>query len=150
MTLKEFFHEWTDKESVNIAPSKCSNAELHKVPKALLECYQMIDKATFPFGRIYSIEEAVKESAHPPFTGKWFVFGQDHDFSFWLCKYQKDQRGYSFTAWDHSSGSGIGEAAYEDLVTFLTDKLDDFEERQRSYEAWAEDHEENEDDDIDE
>lgn len=153
MNFEQYLNELKSayKEEVITIPSQSKETELAKVPEALWECYQLIDRATLPFGRIYSIEQAVKESEHLPFLGlssggEWFVFGQDNFFSFWLCKYQKDQSGYSFTAWDHESGTGIGEAADEDIVTFLKEEQEDFEEAKRSYEIWLEENEDEEED----
>lgn len=139
MKLQAYFEQLRDTygESVNLIPSQ-NKEELSQVPQVLWECYETIEKATFPFGRIYTIEEALKESSHLPFKGEWFVFGQDNFFSFWLCRYQQDHKGCNFTAWDHSSGSAIGEAADEELVKFLAQEDEEYREQKQAFDEWEE------------
>ncbi|MHC1748046.1 MAG: hypothetical protein AB9856_06600 [Cellulosilyticaceae bacterium] len=106
-------------DTVKLNDARLKEIELDKVPKELQNLYKLVSQANLPFGKIFSVERAIKESENEPFKSKWFVFGKDNYFSFWLCSYEKDKEGLSFTSWDHESGSEIGEAADEDIVSFL-------------------------------
>ena len=84
-------------------------------------CYSYISKANLPFGEIFTIEEALKQSERKPFAPDWFVFGKDRYFSYWLCSYKADEEGLSFTYWDHDSGNEIDGAVWSDIVSLLED-----------------------------
>lgn len=81
--------------------------------------YKVISKAELPFGIIFPLDMALEASEKEPFTHNWFVFGQYNYFSFWLCSYSPDSEGFSFTAWDHESGSEIGEVSDKYSISFL-------------------------------
>ncbi len=104
-------------------------AELDRVPEAMREFYEHYTEASFPFGRIYPIEEAVKLSMAEPFCSEgWFCFGQDDYFSFWLCRLEPDEENLSFTYWDHEGGCGIGGAIDKTLVELLKDICEDWQD----------------------
>ncbi len=81
--------------------------------------YNTFQSADLPYGRIYDLDTALRQSGKSPFSPDWFVFGQDNYFSFWLCTKGKADEGLYFTYWDHESGLEIEEPAWEDLLTFL-------------------------------
>lgn len=111
--------------NIKLGITKISDKQLQKVPKVMHDFYKTVLEAELPFGKIFSLERALKESERPPFKQEWFVFGKDNYFSFWLCSYQSDSNGLSFTSWDHESGSEIGEAAAEDIILFLKEIEED-------------------------
>ena len=80
-----------------------------------------------PFGEIYPIEIAIKQSERNPFKPNWFVFGKDKYFSFWLCSYSANEEGLSFTYWDHESGNEIDEAVWSDVISFLKEMEEEYE-----------------------
>ena len=46
--------------------------------------------ADFPFGHIFSPEEALNDPiAKQAFGDEWFEFGCDEYFSFWLCRFER-------------------------------------------------------------
>lgn len=106
-----------------------NNKQLDKVPEIMHDFYKIVLEAELPFGKLFSLEKALKESERAPFNPDWFVFGKDNYFSFWLCSYNKDSNGLSFTSWDHESGSEIGEAADEDIISFLKYEEEEYDER---------------------
>ncbi len=129
--IKEYMDDLTGIYGTDIetAESSYTEIDLSKVPDVLREFYGQYEKVQFPFGNIYSIETAIKQSKAEPFHSQgWFCFGQDNYFSFWLCKYQPDEENLSFTAWDHESGSEIDGAVYETLEEFLKDMQDEYED----------------------
>lgn len=116
------------KDKVSLVESYINNNDLNKVPQVLHLLYESIAKAELPFGRIFTIDEAVKESQNNPFKPNWFVFGEDNYFSFWLCSFNKDEDGLSFTYWDHELGEDIEGAICEDIISFLMEVQEDYEE----------------------
>lgn len=105
---------------------KSSSVENKDVPEAMKFFYEKFKSVTLPYGIIYDLETALKESAIPPFLPNWFVFGQDNYFSFWLC-YKGDNL-YDdcyFTYWDHDSGCEIEEPIWKDLLSFLKEVEED-------------------------
>lgn len=89
--------------------------------------YNTFQSADLPYGRIYDLDTALRQSEKSPFSPDWFVFGQDNYFSFWLCTKGKADEGLYFTYWDHESGLEIEEPAWEDLLTFLKEVEEDIE-----------------------
>ena len=106
-------------ESVKVIPSEKKLELLKKIPDLLHPVYDIISSLELPFGQIFTIEEALKQSQKLPYKPDWFVFGKDKYFSFWICLFNKDEDGLSFTYWDHESGNEIDGAAWEDIVSFL-------------------------------
>ncbi len=127
--IKEFFIELKKNYPCNI--TFCSDnvceKELEKVPAALHDFYKTVSEAELPFGRIFSLETALKESTS--FPADWFFFGQDNYFSFWLCSYHPDTEGLSFTSWDHEAHTEI-EAVDKDILSFLQYELEDYQENE--------------------
>lgn len=119
--LKLYLNKLENKyaNKVKLNKSDLLDEQLKIVPKSLHDFYKIVSQAEFPFGRIFSIDRALKESERLPFKPKWFVFGRDNYFSFWLCSYNKDLEGLSFTYWDHTSESVIDGAIGEDILSFL-------------------------------
>jgi hypothetical protein len=97
------------------------NVNLEQIPVALHSLYQLTSKAKLPFGEIFDIDKALMQSERKPFKPNWFVFGKDNYFSFWLCSFDVDKEGLSFTYWDHESGNEIDGAVWSDIVSFLKD-----------------------------
>lgn len=114
-------------DSVIVNNSNFNKEILEKTPKALQPVYKKISKLVLPSGEIFTIDTALKISEQAPFNPNWFVFGKDTYFSFWLCLYEPDENGLSFTYWDHESRNKIDEAVYPDLISFLQEIEDDFE-----------------------
>lgn len=96
-------------------------------PEALRALYDVIGSAELPFGTIYDLDTAIKVSERAPFFPDWFVFGEDHYFSYWLCYKGENEEGFYFTYWDHESGLDIGPPVWEDLLTFLQEAEEDSE-----------------------
>lgn len=121
--IKKYFAELEKKQNctVTYCSESITDKKLKKVPVMLHDFYRTIAKAELPFGRIFTLEEALEQSQNMPFCNKWFVFGQDKYFSFWLCNYESDAYGFSFTSWDHESGNDIEteEALEKDIISFL-------------------------------
>ena len=107
---------------IKFCKNKSFDYDLSKIPKVIQDLYKIISIAELPFGRIFSIDEALKMSEVLPFKPNWFVFGQDKYFSFWVCLYIPDSDGLSFTSWDHEFESEIDEPVYKDIVSFLKDE----------------------------
>ena len=112
--LKIYFNKLIKKYDCNVTfcAEEISDKQLKKVPFIMHDFYKMISKAELPFGIIFPLDIALEVSEKEPFIHNWFVFGQDNYFSFW-------SEGLSFTAWDHDSGSEIGEASDKDIISFL-------------------------------
>lgn len=119
--IKKYGHK------VSLSSSNIENLKLKKVPIALLPLYKLSSSIQLPFGEIYTIEESIKRSKRKPFNPEWFVFGTDRYFSFWLCAYNQDEEGLSFTYWDHESGNSIGTAVWPDIISFLEELEDEYE-----------------------
>ncbi|HNX57681.1 MAG TPA: hypothetical protein PKK43_01175 [Spirochaetota bacterium] len=114
--------------SVYMCNPNVDNGEAGIIPGALKELYGFMSKASLPFGEIFSVEEALRQSERNPFKPDWFVFGKDRYFSFWLCLYNPDDEGLSFTSWDHDSGNEIDGAVWTDVISFLKDMEQEYEE----------------------
>ena len=98
-----------------------------KIPVQMKELYKKYDGISFPFGMIYSAEEALEMSLRSPFAEeKWFCFGQDYFFTFWLCKTDIAKGLPSFTIWDHDGGSEIGEPIFYTLEELLDDAKEEY------------------------
>lgn len=131
--IEEYFNELIKKYNCNIkfcTDNICSE-KLEKIPNCMYDFYRMIEKADLPYGEIFSMERAIKESERLPFKPNWFVFGKDNYFSFWLCLYSPDSEGMSFTSWDHEGGSEIGEAADKDICSFLKDEEEEYDSNEK-------------------
>lgn len=132
--IKQYFMELEKKYHCNITYcfSEISDKQLKKVPVVLHDFYRTIAKAELPFGQIFTVEQAIKESENTPFPPNWFVFGQDNYFSFWLCRYNSDLDGLSFTSWDHESGNTIEieEATDKDIISFLEYEQEEYQEQE--------------------
>lgn len=90
-----------------------------EIPAAMREFYQTFECVDLPYGRIYDVDTACRQSQRAPFSPDWFVFGQDNYFCFWLCRRGETDDGLYFTYWDHESGTGIEEPVWADLFSFL-------------------------------
>jgi hypothetical protein len=107
-------------DELEVSYSDDSSIErLENVPNVLRPLYSVISSAKLPFGQIFSIDEALKHSQRLPFIPDWFVFGKDKYFSYWICLYNEDDDGLSFTYWDHTSGNILEGAVWGDVVEFL-------------------------------
>lgn len=102
---------------------------LQQIPEVLRPLYREVSKLSMPFGEIDCLETALKNSKAEPFLSEqWFCFGSDDYFSFWLCRYTPDEDGFSITYWDHDSGSEIDDAIYMNIIDFLEDMRNEYEE----------------------
>ena len=114
--------DWLEDEyphEVDLSPRKCGDMIFEKLPEPLREFYSIYDSADFPFGHIFSPEEALNDPvAKQAFGDEWFEFGCDDYFSFWLCRFEPDGEGLWFDPWDHDSETDP-EPAFADLPTFL-------------------------------
>lgn len=131
--IERFIKEMKEKYSDNMVVKMrtCSEEEVMQVPLPLRELYSCYDSIEFPFGRIDSIETAVRHSntAEPFKSEGWFCFGFDGYFSFWLCSYSSDSEGLWITPWDHDTDDEI-EGVYSDIVEFLRDMEEEYEENE--------------------
>lgn len=143
MYFKDLIKKYGD-NNILIATSYTDDEEYKQIPKILNSLYKLTSEAKLPFGEIFTIESALKHSKESPFVPEWFAFGHDYYFSFWLCKYEPDGKGLSFTSWDHECPE-IGRAVFSDIVSFLKDAEKEEEERKRYLED--DDYEGEEDDD---
>jgi hypothetical protein len=117
-------------ERVEIVPA--NGNDLDKAPEKLKALYSYLSKADLPFGSIYSIEIAVKDSKAPPFPPDWFNFGQTHYFSYWLCSYSADDKGMSFLSWDHETGNAPLNACKNDIISFLESEYKKYKESKKA------------------
>jgi hypothetical protein len=139
--IEKYFKELIEKygdDNIRITTSDFDGEQLKQIPKVLNSLYELVSKARLPFGEVFTIESALKHSKESPFEPEWFAFGHDYYFSFWLCKYEPDDKGLSFTSWDHEC-SEIGKAVFGDIVSFLKDAEKEEEERKRCFEEDEED-----------
>lgn len=113
-------------DGVRIIETNLKNPNLIGIPNILHGLYEIISEVELPFGRIFTVEQALEQSKNKPFSPNWFVFGRDNYFSFWLCSYSPDTEGLSFTYWDHESGNEIEEAVWPDLESFLQDLEEEY------------------------
>lgn len=131
--IEKFVDEMKSKygKDVIIKPRTCSEEVLTQVPPPLKEFYFCYDSIEFPFGSIDSLKTAVRHSntAEPFKSEGWFCFGFDGYFSFWLCRYSPDSEGLWITSWDHDADDEI-EGVYSNLVEFLRDMEEEYEENQ--------------------
>ena len=127
-TIELYFDTLAEKygNEVRLAAPDSNEAILERIPAALGNLYRYTSKVNLPFGEIYPVEKAVRQSEKNPFSPDWCVFGKDKYFSFWLCSYSPNEEGSSFTYWDHESGNEIEEALWSDLVSFLTEMDDEY------------------------
>jgi hypothetical protein len=42
--------------------------------------YETVSGVELPFGRIFTVEEAIEQSKNKPFSPNWFAFGRDNYF----------------------------------------------------------------------
>ncbi len=129
--IEKFVEKMKQKYGRNVVVKmrNCNAETLTQVPQPLVELYTYYDSIEFPFGRIDSMENAVKYSnTAEPFKSKgWFCFGFDGYFSFWFCSYSPDSEGLWITSWDHDMEDEI-ECVYLNLVEFLQDMEEEYEE----------------------
>ena len=86
--IEKFVEKMKQKYGRNVVVKmrNCNEETLTQVPQPLVELYTYYDSIEFPFGRIDSMENAVKYSnTAEPFKSKgWFCFGFDGYFSFYF------------------------------------------------------------------
>ena len=72
---------WMEEEypdEIELFPRTCGDEVLEKLPEPLREFYSLYDHADFPFGHIFSPEEALNDPiARQAFGDEWFQFGCD-------------------------------------------------------------------------
>lgn len=129
--LELFIEKMKEKygEQVVVKTGNFSEEELSRVPQPLKEVYALYDGIEFPFGYIDPLKAAIEHSdtAEPFKSEGWFCFGFDGYFSYWLCKYDSDEKGLWITPWDHEMDGEI-EGVYESIVEFLTDMEEEYAE----------------------
>lgn len=104
---------------VSLTEPDSNNEKLKQIPNALHSLYKFTSNVKLPFGEIFDMDKALIQSDREPFKPNWFVFGKDNYFSFWLCSFDVDEEGLSFTYWDHESGNEIDGAVWNDMISFL-------------------------------
>lgn len=96
------------------------------VPFKLFELYEFCNGIRLPFGYVFDIRQGFDESKNSPFSPNWFVFGKDNYFSLWLCSYEENEDGLSFTTWGHKAGNDDIEAVWENVIEFFKELYDEF------------------------
>ncbi|MCM1373744.1 MAG: hypothetical protein NC245_01470 [Muribaculum sp.] len=128
--LEKFIEEMKEKygDSVIVQKGACDKEILKRVPEPLKEFYSEYESTEFPFGRIYPATIALEESIKTePFNSeRWFWFGFDGYFSFWLCSFQPDKEGLWITPYDHEADCER-ECVYASLIDFLKDIEEEYE-----------------------
>ena len=122
--------DWLEDEypdEIDLYPRTCGEDVLQSLPEPLREFYLEYDSADFPFGHIFSPEEALNDPvAKQAFGDGWFQFGCDDYFSFWLCRFEPDREGLWLDPWDHDSETDP-EPAFADLPSFLRFVAEEYE-----------------------
>lgn len=129
--IEMYFNEMIEKygdDNVIVTASDIDHEKLKQMPKALTSLYKLASEVELPFGEIFTLETALEESEENPFKPDWFAFGHDNYFSYWLCRFEPDDKGLSFTSWDHECPN-IGKAVFADIVSFFKDAEEEAEER---------------------
>lgn len=128
--LETFVKELKQKYQEDIIVKPASDKiNLAQIPAPLQEFYTYYDFLELPFGQIDSVEKAIQNSntAEPFKSEKWFCFGFDGYFSYWLCSYEADSDGLWITSWDHEMDDEM-EGVYTTLLEFLQDLEEEYEE----------------------
>lgn len=137
MNIKDYFASLEDKYPGQIlySNSKYDSDLINRIPKQMIDFYNVYGEMTFPFGRIYSIEKANEMSEREPFKSEdWFCFGQDNYFTFWLCKKNVEISENAFTVWDHGAFATIEEP----FLQTLEQELDFLETEYKNNELYSE------------
>ena len=101
--------------------------ELLKVPVLLRKLYEYIDGITFPFGTVYSLDEAVEKSREPIFDN-FFCFGHDYTKEHgWLCLYEPNEFGASFNFSPFDEPVKVT-GLYKDVIEFFEDMRSDYDD----------------------
>lgn len=101
--------------------------ELKRVPEALKELYKKTDGICLPFGRVYSLEEAIEHS-NTDMYGKCFCFGEDYlNEHIWLCLYEPNEFGGMFNFTTIIKPQKIT-GLYKDLIDFFEDMRNDYDD----------------------
>lgn len=122
MSLEKFINQLKNDYIDGISYSECNDKKIiqSQIPVQLESLYKNYNGILFPFGSIYSIEKAIEMSSRSPFIEeKWFCFGQDNYFSYWLCKKETKEEDFAFTIWDHEMQSVIEEPSFQKLEEVL-------------------------------
>lgn len=101
-------------------------SDMTNVPIMLRELYKITDGIVFPFGEIYSLEEALKQSEEYV-QDKFFCFGRDYlEEHNWLCLYKPNNQGYSFNFSCICKPDKL-DGLYLDIIEFLEDMKCEFD-----------------------
>ena len=122
MSLENYINQLKKEyiDGVSYLHRESENEIQSQFPVQLEELYKEYDGVFFPFGVIYSVEEAVEMSSRLPFVEeRWFCFGQDYLSSYWLCKMDTAAENPAFTIWDHEMQSIIEEPSFQTLEEVL-------------------------------
>ena len=131
MSIKEFLDKIPERYSHLIKRNSPAKQIGNNVPEPIKDVYMYSNGLELPFGQIFNLSRASVESTRKPFNSKWYVFGKDNYFTFWLCALKPDNEGLWITSWDHESGLAIDdELVWKDLVEFLEDELEEFIENE--------------------
>lgn len=115
------------KQRVEIKYKDYKERQLGVIPMVLKDLYNEVVSVKLPFGRIYSIEEAIEYSnSNQLFNTGWFLFGENNEGDKWLCLYKPDNKGRLFNVC--SLDSQFPYPLYNDLIELLEDERYDFEE----------------------
>ncbi len=119
VNLEKYFNQMN--AEVLYQENKLEEDLLKSVPSELHSFYKTFKSVSLKYGEIYDVNEAIKISSNKQFAPDWFVFGRDIYCSYWLCSYEPDKEGNSFTEWDHESGLDLKteEAAFASLTSIL-------------------------------
>lgn len=122
MSLEKYINQLENEYIDGISYSQCKDEKefYSQLPVQLEELYKKYNGMVFPFGTIYPIEKAMEMSSRSPFVEeKWFCFGHDCFFSFWLCKKEIEEEDFAFAIWDHEMQPVIEEPAFKRLEEVL-------------------------------
>lgn len=101
--------------------------ELKNIPAILKELYKKMDGIFFPFGTVYSLDEAVKQS-EAGIYGNCFCFGQDYmQEHMWLCLYEPNEFGNSINISSIYKPDKVN-GLYGDIIEFLEDMRRDYDD----------------------
>lgn len=120
MEIIEYIKKIESEYDTKIDYTKAEKREkLINVPEKLKELYKETDGIVFPFGRVYSIEEALEQSENE--DKRYFCFGIDYlNEHKWLCLFTPNEMGKSFNLCAICKPDEV-DGLYEDVIEFFED-----------------------------
>lgn len=106
---------------------KRTEEELKNVPILLRDLYRNVDGIIFPFGTVYTLEEALRKSENL-MSGIFFSLGQDYTNDHrWLCSYKPNEIGASFNLCTFSEPDNVT-GLYREVIEFFEEMRRDYDE----------------------